>query len=48
MLTEKSFDAGAVTLNCAEGAANGAPLVFLHGLSDRWQGLGRLIALLED
>ena len=40
-LVERSFDAGEVQLNVhlnyAEGPANGAPLVLLHGLGRRWQ-----------
>ena len=36
-LEEKSFDAGEVTLNYAEGEDNGPPLVLLHGLGRRWQ-----------
>ncbi len=37
MLTERAFDAGAVTLNYAEGPSSGPPLVLLHGTSARWQ-----------
>lgn len=36
-LEEKSFDAGEVTLNYAEGEDNGPPLVLIHGLGRRWQ-----------
>jgi pimeloyl-ACP methyl ester carboxylesterase len=36
-LVEHSFDSGGVRLNYAEGPANGAPLVLLHGLGRRWQ-----------
>lgn len=36
-LEEKSFDAGEVRLNYAEGEDNGPPLVLLHGLGRRWQ-----------
>ena len=36
-IIEHTFDAGEVTLNYAEGPANGAPLVLLHGLGRRWQ-----------
>jgi pimeloyl-ACP methyl ester carboxylesterase len=36
-LVEHTFDAGEVRLNYAEGPANGAPLVLLHGLGRRWQ-----------
>lgn len=37
MLTEHRFHTGVVTLNYAEGAASGPPLVLLHGGSSRWQ-----------
>ena len=33
MLTEKTFDAGELTLNYAEGPASGPAMVLLHGLS---------------
>ena len=36
-LEEKSFNAGQVKLNYAEGEDNGPPLVLLHGLGRRWQ-----------
>ncbi|HEX9115445.1 MAG TPA: alpha/beta hydrolase, partial [Anaerolineae bacterium] len=36
-LTERSFDAGEVVLNYAEGPATGPALVLLHGGSARWQ-----------
>jgi pimeloyl-ACP methyl ester carboxylesterase len=36
-LVERTFDAGEVQLNYAEGPANGPPLVLLHGLGRRWQ-----------
>jgi pimeloyl-ACP methyl ester carboxylesterase len=36
-LVERTFDAGEVQLNYAEGPANGLPLVLLHGLGRRWQ-----------
>jgi pimeloyl-ACP methyl ester carboxylesterase len=36
-LEEKSFDAGEVKLNYAEGEDNGPPLVLVHGLGRRWQ-----------
>ncbi len=48
MLKEKTFEAGSVTINYVEGAPNGAPIVLLHGISDRWQGLRRLMMGLED
>ncbi len=37
MLTESSFDTGAVVLNYAEGPPSGAPLVVLHGGSASWR-----------
>lgn len=48
MFTEKTFDAGAIKINYAEGPANGAPLVTLHGDTDRWQGLNPLITKLDQ
>jgi pimeloyl-ACP methyl ester carboxylesterase len=47
MLTERQFDAGALTINYAEGAANGSPLISLHGGTARWQELNPLITELE-
>jgi pimeloyl-ACP methyl ester carboxylesterase len=37
MLTERSFDTGAITINYATSAGEGPPLVLLHGFMDRWQ-----------
>jgi pimeloyl-ACP methyl ester carboxylesterase len=37
MLHEKSFDAGIVTINYAEGPPSGPPVVLLHRGGDRWQ-----------
>ncbi|MCW4050896.1 MAG: alpha/beta hydrolase [Candidatus Bathyarchaeota archaeon] len=37
MIVEKEFNNGEVTLNYAEGPDAGPPLLFLHGLTDRWQ-----------
>jgi pimeloyl-ACP methyl ester carboxylesterase len=37
MLKERTFNAGSVTLNFAEGPPSGPPLVLLHGGGDRWQ-----------
>ncbi|MDP6514271.1 MAG: alpha/beta hydrolase [SAR202 cluster bacterium] len=49
MLSERSFDAGALTINYAEGPANGPPLVMLHGGTDRWASFESVIpALSED
>jgi pimeloyl-ACP methyl ester carboxylesterase len=37
MLTEKRYQNKDVDLNYAEGPEAGPPVVFLHGLTDRWQ-----------
>lgn len=37
MLTEKTFDTGAVKLNYAEGPPSGPPLLLLHGISVNWR-----------
>ncbi|MBN1682444.1 alpha/beta hydrolase [Candidatus Bathyarchaeota archaeon] len=37
MLVEKRFDTGSSIINYAEGPDSGPPLIFLHGLTDRWQ-----------
>ena len=39
MLTEKTFQAGSMTINYAEGPASGPPLVLLHDNSRRWQSM---------
>jgi pimeloyl-ACP methyl ester carboxylesterase len=46
-IVEKTFDAGGVTLNYAEGPATGPPLVLLHGLGRRWQVFMPLIPSLS-
>lgn len=43
MLREKMFHTGELHLNYAEGPDNGAPILFLHGLSARWQEYQSLI-----
>ena len=48
MLTERSFDAGEVTINFAEGPANGPPLVLLHGGTDRWASFESVIPALKE
>lgn len=48
MLTEHRFPTGIVTLNYAEGAASGPPLVMLHGGSARWQSALPLIPALSQ
>lgn len=47
MLAEHSFYTGVVTLNYAEGEAEGPPLVLLHGGSARWQSNLPLISELS-
>ncbi len=47
MLTEKTFDIGAIKINYAEGPSNGAPFVLLHGATARWQELTHLLDGLE-
>jgi pimeloyl-ACP methyl ester carboxylesterase len=48
MLTERSFDAGEVTINYAQGPANGPPLVLLHGGTDRWAAFESVIPALSE
>ncbi|MFC2095585.1 alpha/beta fold hydrolase [Candidatus Bipolaricaulota bacterium] len=38
-LRQYSFRASEVVLNCVEGSADGPPILLLHGMCDRWQGL---------
>ncbi|MCW4012654.1 MAG: alpha/beta hydrolase [Candidatus Bathyarchaeota archaeon] len=37
MLTEKTYQKTSLRLNYAEGPDAGPPILFLHGLTDRWQ-----------
>jgi pimeloyl-ACP methyl ester carboxylesterase len=47
-LREHPFEAGEITINYAEGgAADGPPLVLLHGLAARWQAFGPLLPALS-
>lgn len=46
-IEERSFEAGAVSLNYAE-AGTGAPVVLLHGGSSRWQHLADLVRELAE
>lgn len=48
MLIEHRFNTGVVTLNYAEGAASGHPLVLLHGGSARWQSALPLVPELSQ
>jgi pimeloyl-ACP methyl ester carboxylesterase len=48
MIQEKTFDAGIVTLNYAEGPPSGPPLVLLHGGGDRWQYFQPLLPALKS
>lgn len=48
MIKEKNYDTGEVRINYAEGPNNGPPLVFLHGLTDRWQYFLPIIPFLSQ
>lgn len=37
MLTEKTFNTGEMIINYAESEKNGPPLLFLHGITMKWQ-----------
>ncbi|MFC2081684.1 alpha/beta fold hydrolase [Candidatus Bipolaricaulota bacterium] len=37
-LRQYRFRASEVVLNCVEGLADGPPILFLHGMCNRWQG----------
>jgi len=43
LIREKTFDAGEVTLNYAEGPPSGPPLLLLHGTANRWQAFTPLL-----
>jgi pimeloyl-ACP methyl ester carboxylesterase len=47
MFTENWFDTDSLRLNYAEGARNGPPIVVLHGIPNRWQGMLQLMTPLE-
>jgi pimeloyl-ACP methyl ester carboxylesterase len=47
VLPEKIFDAGAVTINYAEGPANGPPVVLLHGIGRSWRDFLPLMPAFE-
>ena len=44
MLAEQTFDANGVSIHYAVGLALGPPLLFLHGITERWQTFLPLIA----
>jgi pimeloyl-ACP methyl ester carboxylesterase len=46
MLTEQVFNAGGISINYAESAPSGQPLVMLHGLTTNWESLMPLIPIL--
>lgn len=48
MLSEKTFDAGAVSVNYAEGPRSGPPLVLLHGVTSRWQAFLTMMPVLAQ
>jgi len=43
MLTQKTFQGSAVSLNYMEGPPSGAPVLLLHGMTQRWQAFTTLI-----
>jgi len=47
-MTEKTFNAGPVNLNYAEGPPGGPPLLLLHGICSRWQSFRHIIPLLKN
>jgi pimeloyl-ACP methyl ester carboxylesterase len=47
-MREAFFDTGSVTINYAEGPANGAPLILIHGGSARWQGFEAVLPALTE
>ena len=46
MLNEKTHDIGGLKINYAE-AGSGAPLMMLHGISQRWQYWSQEVGLLS-
>ena len=44
MLSEQTFDANGVSIHYAVGLALGPPLLFLHGITERWQTFLPLIS----
>jgi pimeloyl-ACP methyl ester carboxylesterase len=48
LIVEKTFDAGEVTLNYAEGLRSGPPLLLLHGTANRWQAFTPLLPHLVE
>ena len=48
MLVERTFDAGTVTINYAEGPGAGPPLLLLHGVTSRWQSVLNVMPVLTQ
>jgi len=48
MRGESTFKTGEVDLNVASSSGSGVPLIFLHGVSRRWQDLSPLFAEFES
>ncbi|MFC2099585.1 alpha/beta fold hydrolase [Candidatus Bipolaricaulota bacterium] len=46
-MREYQFQADEVALNCIEGSAVGPPILLLHGMCDRWQGLLPILEFLS-
>jgi pimeloyl-ACP methyl ester carboxylesterase len=47
LLTEKQHSTGEMTLNYVEGDDHGDPLVFIHGIGERWQFWSQEIGLVS-
>ena len=48
MFTEQSFDTDSVRVNYAKSTLNGPPMVVLHGIPNRWQGMLQLMNPFEQ
>ncbi|HVO64169.1 MAG TPA: alpha/beta hydrolase [Terriglobales bacterium] len=48
VLPEKTFNAGTVAINYAEGPGNGPPVVLLHGIGRRWRDFLPLLPAFEN
>jgi pimeloyl-ACP methyl ester carboxylesterase len=48
MIIERTYTGGSLALNYAEGPASGPPMLFLHGLTDRWQFFQPILPFLSQ